>query len=130
MADVTKLEVAVRERSGKGSARADRRAGLVPAVIYGDKKPTAMVTIRKNELIKLFNRGGFMTQLFELKIGDKAQKVLPRDLQLHPVSDEPLHVDFLRLSAGAKVVIEIPVVFLDEEEAEGLARGPGGTRST
>jgi len=82
-----------------------------------------MINIPRNELIKLFNRGGFMTQLFELKLDGKTQKALPRDLQLHPVTDDPMHVDFLRLSAGATVVIEIPVHFLNEEESEGLGRG-------
>lgn len=123
MAKVTELKVEARERAGKGSARAARRAGLVPAVIYGDKKPPVMINIPRNELVRLFNRGGFMTQLFELKLDGQSQKALPRDLQLHPVSDQPLHIDFLRLSAGAKVVIEIPVRFLDEEECEGIARG-------
>ena len=123
MAKTTELKVEPRERAGKGSSRAARRRGLVPAVIYGDKKPPVMINIPRNELIKLFNRGGFMTQLFELKLDGKTQKALPRDLQLHPVSDQPLHVDFLRLSAGATVVIEIPVHFLNEEECEGITRG-------
>lgn len=123
MADVTQLKVAARERAGKGSARAARRQGLVPAVVYGDKKPPVIITISRNELVRLFNRGGFMTQLFELKLDDKGQKVLPRDLQLHPVTSEPMHVDFLRLSVGAKIVIEIPVHFIGEEEAPGLSRG-------
>jgi len=123
MTKTTELQVQSRERAGKGSSRAARRAGLVPAVIYGDKKPPIMINVARNELIRLFNRGGFMTQLFELKMDGTAQKCLPRDLQLHPVTEVPMHVDFLRLSAGAKVVIDIPVHFLNEEECEGLSRG-------
>ena len=80
MAETTELKVEPREKAGKGSARAARRAGLVPAVIYGDKKPPVMINIPRNELVRLFNRGSFMTQLFELKLDGKSQKALPRDL--------------------------------------------------
>lgn len=123
MADIESLAVEPRERAGKGSSRAARRAGRIPAVIYGDKKSPEMITIARNELVRLMNRGTFLTSLFEIELDGKKQRVLPRDLQLDPVYDNPLHVDFLRLSKGATVVIEVPVLFTNEDECPGLKRG-------
>lgn len=123
MKEALNLEAKPRERAGKGSARAARREGFVPAVIYGDKKPPVMINIPRNVLTKVLNKGGFLTNLFEIKINGKTEKVLPRDIQTDPVSDSPMHVDFLRLSAGTKIFIEVPVHFKDHEESEGLSRG-------
>lgn len=123
MADIENLAVEPRERAGKGSSRAARRAGRIPAVIYGDKKSPEMITVARNELVRLMSRGTFLTSLFEIELNGKKQRVLPRDLQLDPVFDNPLHVDFLRLSKGASVVIEVPVLFTDEDECPGLKRG-------
>lgn len=123
MADIMPLAAEPRERAGKGSARAARRAGRIPAVIYGDKKSPELVTISDNELRKLINKGTFLTSLFEIDLGDNKQRVLPRDLQLDPVTDVPMHVDFFRLGKGATVVIEVPVQFTDEEECPGLKTG-------
>lgn len=123
MADIQNLAVEPRERAGKGSSRAARRAGRIPAVIYGDKKAPEMITIARNELVRLMQRGTFLTSLFEIELDGKKQRVLPRDLQLDPVYDNPLHVDFLRLSKGATVVIEVPVQFTGEDECPGLKRG-------
>lgn len=123
MADIQNLVVEPRERAGKGSSRAARRAGRIPAVVYGDKKSPEMITISQNELVRLMKRGTFLTSLFEIELNGKKQRVLPRDLQLDPVFDNPLHVDFLRLSKGATVVIEVPVNFTDEEDCPGLKRG-------
>lgn len=123
MSDVLSLAAEPRERAGKGSARAARRDGRIPAVIYGDKKPVIMITLGRNELVKQYGRGAFLTSVYEIEVDGKKERVLPRDLQLHPVSDEPLHVDFLRLGKGSTIVIELPVVFTDEEESPGLKRG-------
>ncbi|MCH8861207.1 MAG: 50S ribosomal protein L25/general stress protein Ctc [Proteobacteria bacterium] len=123
MADIQNLAVEPRERAGKGSSRAARRAGRIPAVVYGDKKAPEMITIARNELVRLMSRGTFLTSLFEIELNGKKQRVLPRDLQLDPVYDKPLHVDFLRLSKGATVVIEVPVQFTGEDECPGLKRG-------
>lgn len=118
------LAVKLRERAGKGSARAERRAGLVPAVIYGDKKDPQIVTISRNKLFKILKKGGFMNTLFDISIdGGEAQRVLPRDLQLHPVTDEPLHVDFFRLAEGTVISFSVPVRVVDEEECDGMRRG-------
>ncbi|MCG8505022.1 MAG: 50S ribosomal protein L25/general stress protein Ctc [Sphingomonadales bacterium] len=123
MSDVLSLAAEPRERAGKGSARAARRDGRIPAVIYGDKKPVIMVTLGRNELVKQYNRGTFLTSVYEIEVEGKKERVLPRDLQLHPVSDEPLHVDFLRLGKGSSIVIELPVIFTGEEDSPGLKRG-------
>ncbi|GEQ98012.1 50S ribosomal protein L25 [Iodidimonas gelatinilytica] len=123
MAQALTLNVLPRDKAGKGSARAARRDGLVPAVIYGAKKPPVMVTIKLNELIALLNRGGFLSHQYELSVDGKKERVLPRDIQLHPVTDTPLHVDFLRLAKGSKVTVEVPVHFFNEEKCAGLKRG-------
>ncbi len=123
MSEIKELMVEPRERAGKGSSRAARREGLVPAVIYGDKKDPEMITIKRNELIKVLNKGGFMTHVLELKVNGDAKRVLPRDLQRHPVTEVPLHVDFLRISKGATIIIEVPVHFTNEEDCPGLGRG-------
>jgi large subunit ribosomal protein L25 len=123
MAQALTLNVQSREKAGKGSARAARREGLVPAVVYGAKKAPVTVTIKRNELVAILNRGGFLSHQFELVLDGKKERVLPRDIQLHPVTDVPLHVDFLRLSKGSKVTVEVPVHFLNESKCPGLKRG-------
>lgn len=123
MAKIRTLAVQPRERAGKGSSRAARRDGFVPAVIYGDKKDPLIINIRRNELIRLLNKGGFMTHVIELDMEKDKHRVLPRDLQRHPVTEMPLHVDFLRLSKGAKIVIEVPVNFVGEDDCPGLGVG-------
>lgn len=123
MSDIQHITAEPREKAGKGSARAARRSGKVPAVIYGDKKEVVMINIARNELVSVINRGHFLTSQFEIKLDGKTERVLPRDIQVHPVTDDPLHVDFLRLGKGAKIVLDIPVNFVDEEKSEGLERG-------
>ena len=123
MADIQSLAAEPRERAGKGSARKARREGRVPAVIYGEKKSPEMITLASNELIKLYHRGTFLNTIFEIGVGGAKQRVLPRDVQVHPVTDQPLHVDFLRLGKGTKVIIDVPVHFEGEEESPGLKRG-------
>lgn len=123
MSEIQPLTAEPREEVGKGSARAIRRNGRVPAVIYGEKRAPTLITVGRNELVKLIKRGNFMTHLFEIEIAGTKEQVLPRDLQVDVVSDEPIHVDFLRLGRGAKVLVEVPVQFEDEEECPGLKGG-------
>jgi len=123
MADVATLNASVRDRVGKGSARAARRLGFVPAVIYGDKKDPLSIQIEKRELDKLLNKPGFFSHLIDLKVDGKSHRVLPRDLQQHPVSDFAWHVDFLRVSATSSLTVDVPVEFINEEESPGLRRG-------
>lgn len=123
MSETTTIAAEPRERAGKGSSRAARRAGQIPAVIYGNKKDPVLITLSRNEIVRMLNRGGFMTQSYEIDVAGAAEKVLPRDLQVHPVSDEPLHIDFLRLGRNTRITIEVPVRFVGEEESVGLRRG-------
>lgn len=123
MTELTHLVGEIRERAGKGSSRATRRAGKVPAVIYGGKKEPQIISLPENEIIRLINRGGFMTRLFELDVDGKKERALCRDLQKHVVSDMPIHIDFLRVTKGMTVVVELPVHFINEEESKGLRRG-------
>ena len=123
MAKVITIDAEARDRVGKGASRAARRAGQVPAVIYGDNKDPEAIQIPQNEVIRLLNRGGFMSHTYEIKVGKKKATVLPRDLQLHPVSDTPMHIDFLRLGKGASVVMAVPVRVVGEEDSPGLRRG-------
>lgn len=123
MADVITIEAQARERIGKGASRATRRAGFVPAVIYGDKKDPESIQIKANELQRLLNRGGFMSHTYDVVVDGKKTTVLPRDLQLHPVTDMPMHIDFLRLGKGATVTMAVPVHVVGEEESQGLKRG-------
>ena len=117
------ITVELRDRVGKGAARAARRAGVIPGVVYGDKKPPQPITVDRKQMDKLLQNPGLFNTLFELHAGDKQQQVLPRDVQLDVVRDVPLHVDFLRLSNRTEININVPVVFINEEESEALKQG-------
>lgn len=117
------ITVELRDRVGKGAARAARREGLIPGVVYGDKTPPQPITVDRKQMDKLLQQPGLFNTLYELQTGDKKQQVLPRDVQLDVVTDVPLHVDFLRLSDATEITINVPVVFLNEEECEGLKQG-------
>ena len=123
MAEVSVIAAERRERAGKGPARAARRAGRGPGVIYGAKKDPAMVTLDPRELDRELNTGGFMATIYDVQIEQNKERVLPRDVQFHPVTDRPIHVDFLRVSATTSVTVQVPVNFLNEEESPGLKRG-------
>ncbi len=117
------ITVELRDRVGKGAARAARREGLIPGVVYGDKTPPQPITVDRKQMDKLLQQPGLFNTLYELQAGDKKQQVLPRDVQLDVVTDVPLHVDFLRLSDTTEITINVPVVFLNEDESEGLKQG-------
>jgi large subunit ribosomal protein L25 len=123
MSDIATLKAEPRERVGKGSARAARREGRVPAVIYGNKQEPISITVAHNELMRLINRGGFLSSALDIEIKGKKERVLPRDVQLHPVTDWPIHVDFLRLSRDATVNIFVPVHVVNQEASPGIKRG-------
>lgn len=123
MSDSVELKASVRDRVGKGSARKLRREGLVPAVIYGDKKPPLPVAIPYKESFTRLHAGGFMTSVFTLDIDGEKHRVIPKDYQLSPVRDFLEHVDFLRVSKNTTVTVDIPVVFLNEEICPGLKSG-------
>lgn len=123
MAETIELEVEARDRVGKGAARAIRRQGKVPAVIYGDNKDPEPITIEHKPLWKHVQTGTFLSTVFTLKVGSKKTRVIPRDIQFDPVRDFPIHVDFLRLGKGAEINVEVPVHFLNESTCPGLKRG-------
>ena len=123
MSDITVLAAAARERVGKGSAREARRQNKIPAVIYGDKKAPASITIEQKVLVRHLETGGFFNTLFDIELDGKLNRVLPRDVQLHPVTDVPEHVDFLRVTSTTRISVEVPVEFLNEDESPGLKTG-------
>lgn len=120
---VITLAAKTRESVGKGTARAVRRNEQVPAVIYGDKKAPVTISIDANVLARHVNKAGFFTNLFDIEIEGKKHRVLPRDVQFDPVSDRPLHVDFLRVSKNTKVRVDVPVHFLNADKCSGIKRG-------
>ena len=123
MADIISLAAEPRERAGKGAARATRRAGRIPAVIYGNKETPSMVSIHPIDLMHQIRGGGFFSKVYEIEADGKKHRVLPRDIQVHPVTDQPLHVDFMRFSKTTRLVVEVPVIFVGEEECPGLRQG-------
>ncbi|MCO5793426.1 MAG: 50S ribosomal protein L25/general stress protein Ctc [Blastomonas sp.] len=123
MSDTLTLSAQLRDRAGKGASRALRREGRVPAVIYGDKKEPEAIHIAERELNKLLGTGHFMNSIVEVEIDGKSVVTLPKDVAFHPVSDRPLHVDFLRIAKGSTVEVLVPVVFVNEEASPGLKRG-------
>ncbi len=123
MANYTTIEAEAREHAGKGAARATRRAGKVPAVIYGAKQTPTLVSLDPRAVMKELVRGGWRSRLYEVMVGGKAERVLLRDVQLHPVTDKPEHVDFQRLAAGERIRVAIAVHFTNELVSPGLKRG-------
>uniref|UniRef100_UPI003A97315F 50S ribosomal protein L25/general stress protein Ctc n=1 Tax=Roseibium sp. TaxID=1936156 RepID=UPI003A97315F len=108
---------------GKGAARALRREGLIPAVIYGDKKPALPISIPLKETSIALHKGGFLTHIATVEVDGGKHQVIAKDFQLHPVRDELMHVDFLRVGKGTTLTVDIPVVFINEETCPGLKRG-------
>ncbi|WP_316979171.1 50S ribosomal protein L25/general stress protein Ctc [Shumkonia mesophila] len=123
MAKHTVLAAELRERAGKGAARATRRAGRIPAVLYGNKLEPKMVSLDPVQLNIEINKAGFFGRVFEIDLGKEKFAVLPRDVQYHPLTDRPIHLDFLRFSAETKVHVEVAVDFQNETASPGLKRG-------
>ena len=110
-------------RAGKGASRALRREGRVPAVVYGGKEDVISIHVEEKELRRQLGTGHFFNSIVELEVGGAKVRTLPKDVAFHPVSDRPLHVDFLRLAADAKVHVNVPVHFINQEASPGLKRG-------
>ena len=123
MSNAVVINAEVRDRAGKGAARAVRRAGRVPAVIYGGKKEPTIITLDPRDVVKGVETGEFFSTIYELELESGNERVLPRDLQVHPINDLPQHLDFLRVTADTRVTVEVPVNFHNEEESPGLKRG-------
>lgn len=123
MAESVTLEATARPRAGKGAARQVRREGKVPAVIYGDNQAPITIALNYNELWKQFLKGHFTSTVIELNLDGKMHRVIPRELQVDPVKDHPLHVDFLRIGKDGIIRVAVPVRFTDEASSPGLKRG-------
>ena len=119
----TELKATARPRAGKGAARQARREGKVPGVIYGDSQPPETIAIDYDELWKQVIKGHFTSTVFEVDVDGKKSRVIPRDVQVDPVKDLPIHVDFLRIGKDGRIRVEVPVRFVNETLSPGLKRG-------
>jgi large subunit ribosomal protein L25 len=123
MSDVQNLSAELRSRAGKGAARQTRRDGRVPGVIYGNKLPATLISVAPKELLKELRKRAFQATLFDIELAGKKERVLPRDVQFDPVSDAPIHVDFMRVGEHTRVRVDVPVIFLNDVKSPGLKRG-------
>jgi large subunit ribosomal protein L25 len=123
MATVNLIKAAARSRAGKGAARAERRAGRVPGVIYGDGKPSLPISLEYSDLHQRIYAGHFLTTIHDVEVDGVKHRVIPRDFQLDAVRDLPLHVDFMRLGEGATIRVSIPIHVMNAEQSPGVKRG-------
>jgi large subunit ribosomal protein L25 len=123
MATVNLIKAAARPRSTKGAARAERRAGRVPGIIYGDGKPPLPISVDFADLHKRIFAGHFLTTIHDVEVDGTKHRVIPRDFQLDPLRDRPLHVDFMRLGEGATIRVNIPVHVKNADQSPGVKRG-------
>jgi len=123
MTKIIPLGAEGRERAGKGTARQTRRDGRIPAVIYGGKQAPVTISLEKFEFTRVLHQPGFFTHLYDVTVDGVAHRVLPRDVQFHPVTDFPLHVDFLRVTSDTRIVVHVPVEFVNQDKSPGLKRG-------
>ena len=123
MSGINTMTAEPRDRAGKGAARATRRSGRIPAVIYGDHKDPILCSVEPIELMHQLHGASFFSQMMDLQVAGDTHRVLPRDVQFHPVTDQPLHVDFMRIGKGTKVTVMIPVHYEDEDKCRGIKRG-------
>lgn len=117
------FNVEVRPRTGKGGAREARRQGLVPGVLYGGGEAPVAITLKRNEVIKAMSTGTFLSSTATLVHEGEKQLVIPQDIQLHPVSDQPMHVDLYRVDEKQQIKVEVVVHFTGEAVSPGLKRG-------
>jgi large subunit ribosomal protein L25 len=123
MAETTELKAWARQRSGKGGARSARREGRVPGILYGDKQEPQSISVDYRAISQELLTGHFQSTIFTLNVEGAKTRVIPRSVQLDPVRDFPIHVDFLRLTKNALVTVDVPVRFLNEAASPGLKRG-------
>lgn len=123
MAEIQELKATARDGAGKAAARSLRRGGQIPAIVYGDQKPPEKVTLEYKTVNQLYQTGRFLTTVYMMNVGGRKTRVIPRDVQLDPVRDFPLHVDFLRLSKAARIDVAVQVHFINEQASPGMKRG-------
>lgn len=123
MSETTKVVAKMRDRAGKGGARSSRREGLIPAVIYGDKQPPVMIAVEPKSIERELHKEGYFNHRLQIDVEGTAYAVLPRDVQVDPVTDKPLHLDFLRIGPESIITVQVPVHFRNEAAAPGIKRG-------
>jgi large subunit ribosomal protein L25 len=120
---MTNLEANLRQKSSKGTNNTLRKEGMIPAVLYGGDQENELISISKKHLKNLLDQENFLSNVLKIKFKDKEINALPREVSFDVVTDEPIHVDFLRMVAGRKIELEIPVKFINNEQSPGLKRG-------
>jgi len=123
MPETTTLSAERRARAGKGAARATRRMGRVPGIIYGGDGDPMLISLEPRELSRALAKRGFLATVVEVRMDDAVHRTLPRDVQYHPATDAPLHVDFMRIGVDTRVTVTVPVAFINHEMSIGLRRG-------
>ena len=123
MPEIITLSAELRARAGKGAARATRRMGRVPGIIYGGDRDPMLISLEPRELSRALAKRGFLATVAEVRMDDAVHRTLPRDVQYHPATDEPLHVDFMRIGGDTRVTVSVPVAFINHEMSIGLRRG-------
>jgi large subunit ribosomal protein L25 len=123
MPEIISLSAEPRSNAGKGAARAIRRAGRVPGIIYGDNKEPVTISLEPRELSRAIHRAGFLSTIVDVSVGGTVHRTLAREVQYHPVTDNALHVDFMRVGAGSEVHVSVPITFTNHEASPGLRRG-------
>jgi ribosomal protein L25, Ctc-form len=117
------LKATKRVTTSNGQINKLRSEGFIPAILYGGKKNNMNITLKKLQVDDIIKTGTFMSKVFNLDIDGSSEKVLPRDISYDPVSDEPIHIDFMRIVKGSKIILEIPVKFINHEKSPGLKKG-------
>ncbi len=120
---MSNLKATKRENLTSGSNNKLRAEGYIPAILYGGKDPNQNISISKKEVSNIINSDTFLSKVLELEVDGKKEKVIPRDIAYHVVSEEPIHIDFMRIVSGKKIILEIPVKFINHPESPGLKRG-------
>jgi large subunit ribosomal protein L25 len=123
MSKIVTIKAAARSRAGKGAARAVRRTGDIPGVVYGDKQDPQLISLTYKNVLPHVETGRFLSTLVDLEVDGKTVRAIPRDVQFEPVKDRIIHVDFLRLGKDARIAVDIPVHFKNHEAAPGLKAG-------
>ena len=123
MAKETNIEASLRSGTGKSAVKKIIATGKIPSILYGLSEKPVNIAIDKISIQKELSAGGFLTRIFNLNIDGKKNLAIPRDVQFHPLSDQPVHIDFLRLAADSKITLDIPTKFINEESSPGLKRG-------
>ena len=117
------LKALKREKLTSGSNNKLRANGFIPAILYGGKDPNQNISVSKKELSSIINSDTFLSKVLEIELEGKKEKVIPRDVSYNVISEEPIHIDFMRIVSGKKIILEIPVKFINHPDSPGLKRG-------